>query len=425
MGLGFIYFMQGGKMDTNELKEKEEHEKDKASKILISTSKEESVGIKEFYPELNLNGVYGYYIFGRPVYTLIPYMDNVIISLPPYREESLMKEKLGIDLSALLELKGKKRVSIVLDSNPLEYKNLDYLDPIIEVAPSAEIRNYGYLSAISPSYQDYYSNSKSLFSGRLGSLSKNIEWNRFVNQAGKEMEHTGINMLSQIGALGYHNTYNGIVEKGKEDPVTAYRWAYYYSTFLADPVFCSLDGITPIDRNMIKKELNAIKNKLPGLQPDKRKFLDFPTDVGRAILDKYKICLPRELDTALRADGKKLRQVLYDVDQKVEGRGELVFEDRQQAIAQAVDEVKESVQSLDSTTMQKPGVKKTKMVIDLALGVTGIASMFMTKNPMFLELATLGISIDSMRVPEIFQGSIKRIKKTSHIVAMLGNENSK
>ncbi len=405
-------------MDYEQLKEKKAHEADKAARIAKSASSNNKKTIRDFYPELKLEGTYGHYIFERPVYTLIPYLDNILIDLPPYKNRQMLEEKLGVDFDTLIELVSRKRVSITLDSDPLDYKNLDYLDPILEYAPSAEIRNAGYLSVLSGSLDDFLEESKKLFSGNLGEYSKRIGWNHYVKGSENEIEHTGINILAQIGALGYYDTYQKILEKGKTDPATAYTWAYFYSGFLADPVFCSLDGITPLDKMNVERKMKSFGNEAKDIQINNGKFFNFPSDVGRAILDKFEIYLPNNIDIALEMDTSVLRKLLAEIDSRLEQNKDIKFEDRKIQVEEAVNEAAQSYDSLNSIT-QKLESPKVKKVAEITLGVTGLAAMVLTNQQLLFDAVSFGISAGILTVPQLLLERVMRFRKPSHMVAMM------
>lgn len=407
-------------MELSELTEKKEHEIEKSNRLAKSFTDKEKVSIRNFYPDLKLNGVYGHYIFGRPVYSLVPFMDKVIVNIPPYKTKSKLEDKTGLDIETLIELIDLGRVSVNIDSDPLLYEKLDFLDPLLEISPCSQIRNAAFMTSITNSFSKRVEESTNLFSGKLGAFSKKVGWDGYVNKAANEIENTGINILSQIGSLGYENTYNIIMSKGQRDPVTAYLWAFYYSTFLADPVFDSIDGIVPVDRNMLTRE----KNRLPGLPDNSEirdgRILSFPTDVGRMILSNLRINLPKNLDTALDVKSEDLRKLLLEVDRRMEHKNGLNFEEMKEEAERAVNEVMNATEPLTSTLSRLTGSRFNE-VVELSMGVTGLAAAALTHNPLFLELGALGgFSIAAAKVPELIAEQIVKFKKPSHVIVLLG-----
>lgn len=405
-------------MEKEELIEKRVKEQDIAEKLLRN-KKPENFSIKNLFPELKLHGAYGYYIFDKPVYALIPYFDNVIINIPPFKNKEALEKKLKISMDYLIELNERGRVSLNLDSDPVSYENLAYMDEIIENAPSSQIRNDTYLKFLNPD-NNYSKIANKIFDGNLRNYAKNIQWDKYVDKPEYEIENTAKNILSQLGTLGYQSLFDKLTN-GKYTPEEIYNIIYTYSSFLTDPVFYSLDGITPIDKYSIGNPINSsgYKDILPLLKDEINKsknVMEFPTDVGIELLKNNDIYFPSGIDIALEIDTKKARNALFELDRAVNvkmDREKII--DRKIALDDEFKQINEAVNVYD-----KWQNRKTREKIDITIGIIGAASTLFLDKPLLLtSIITAALSLESVNIPAKIAEKILKFKKPSHIVAYL------
>ena len=414
-------------MEKSQLIEKRFQEYEKAEKLL-KNRKPENFSIEKLFPELKLPEVnsrktYGYYIFDKPVYALIPYLDDIIINVPPFKNREALEKKLKISLDYLIELQERNRVSINLDSDPVAYENLDYMDEIIENAPSSQIRNDMYLKFINPE-NNYSEISNKIFDGKLFDYAKKIKWDAYVNKFENEIENTAKNILTQLGALGYKSLFDKLTG-GKYSPEEIYNLIYTYSSFLTDPVFCSLEGITPIDKYSIENPLNSDAYKdISPLLKDKigqsKKIMEFPTDVGIELLRNNGVYFPSGIDTALQIDTEKARKALFELDRAINERM-----DREKIVDRKIALEEEFKQINDAVNVyNKSQNNKIKDKVDITIGIIGAASSLFLDKPLLLaSLITTALSLESVNIPTKIAERILKFRKPSHIVAYMDFHN--
>jgi len=378
---------------------------------------------RDFFPDLRLGETYGYYIFRKPLWLLVPFYDTIIVNLPPLKDKSAFERILGLTLEDAVALQKKSRVQFTLDYEPTRYVGLDYLDPIIEYAPCHEIRLDALCKATRMKYDEYLKEGTRMFDGRLGDLARQFKWEEYVLDARKELEVSAASLFAELKCLGYDGLASRISNLAHYNAQLAYRCLYVYSSFLTDPVFRSLDGINPIESEFL--QLKTLYEELINcpLYADKE-VLYFPEDVGRALIKELRLDLPQDLDQALKASTGKARKALKELDETVKRMQSEKILDRSFALETALMEANEAIRSLQlhqvklrETTFRLAAAFR---LAKITIGLTGIATGALTGDPLLTcMLASTGIAIDALR--HFVEPTVKRVLRIphkSHVVSL-------
>jgi hypothetical protein len=408
-------------MDKKQIQEIDDREKAKCEYLLEKNRKKKRSSVLDFFPELRLRGVCGYFMFGQPVWLLIPYLDVVIVNIAPYKNEKALEAKLGLSVKTLLDLERKGRIQLLLDTSPLEYTNLDFLDPIIGKSGCSDYRLSAFSHCLTSRFKGYCAEGEKVFDGRLGGFAEEVGWSKFVKRPAKELEGTASTLYAQLLALGYHDLCKELSALAQEHPALAYRKLYVYARFLTDPTFYSLDGINPIETEYAK--MKEYCDECSKWEPRfRRRILPFSHDVGKAILENLKLRMPNDLEQALNIPTDKARRALSELDNVVTKKAGEKIVDRKMALEFAFMETNEAIRSVDAK-VARISRKKFKRVADagiVTIGVTGIVAANLIGAPLLSSIAaTLGIEtiLAMPRFVRQLPEAVMKLRKPSHVIA--------
>ena len=185
----------------------------------------------------------------------------------------------------------------------------------------------------------------------------------------------------------------------------------FYSDFLTEPIYSSLDGVHSLDSEAEK--IKAIYDEALKMHPKSEAEL-FPVDVGKALVEACEVNIEGFLD--LDIDAKRTRKALKSLDEAVEKEQIDKIYDRKKDLRDAINDAKEAVKSIEKT---KDRIEKAINYGSLTVGIVGPIAYKLTGDPLLallLELPCLSTDISKIATP--IAEVLVKLKKPNHVVML-------
>ena len=412
-------------MDIKELEEYEKKEKERAAKIYRKIYSKRKISIKDCYPDLKLKKPYGAYLMGAP--QSMPFLETHIVNISSFKDKDTFEKAYGIPLELLIELCNKERVAFLLNGPPTEFANLDYLDEILEFKPPS-------VSCRTPLYDELsFGEDKISFYAKEAYkvIQKEKSSKGFEEYASPEetLNDYVWNSYERLGIHGYDYLMKAVLKYAESidketvsdelmnPPDLIATMCIFYSKFLTEPIYSSLDGIHSLDSR--EKEIKSIYDEALKVYPESRAEL-FPAEVGKALIDACEIYLPQKQNIEgildLDIEAKKTRKALKSFDEAVEKEQSDKIVDRKRALRNAIVDTNEAVKSIEKT---KDGIKKAINYGSLTVGIVGPIAYKLTGDPLLAFLLELsGLSTKFSKIATPVTEVLAKLKKPNHVVML-------
>jgi len=412
-------------MNKKELEEYEIKEKERATEIYRKISSKRKISIKDCYPDLKLKKPYGAYLMGVP--HSLPFLETHIVNICPFRDKDTFEKAYGMSLELLIELYNRGKVEFLLNGLPTEFANLDYLDEILEFEPpsvSCRTSLYDELSFgedkisfyakeaykiiqkvnSSKGFEEYASQEETL---------KDYVWNSYVRLGIHGYDYLIKAVLKYAESIGREMVSNELMNP----PDLIATMCIFYSDFLTEPIYSSLDGVHSLDSEAEK--IKAIYDEALKMHPKSEAEL-FPVDVGKALVEACEVYLPQKQNIEgfldLDIDAKRTRKALKSLDEAVEKEQIDKIYDRKKDLRNAIVDTKEAVKSIEKT---KDRIEKAINYGSLTVGIVGPIAYKLTGDPLLallLELPRLSTDISKIATP--IAEVLVKLKKPNHVVML-------
>ena len=408
-----------------ELEEYEIKEEERAAEIYRKIYNKRKISIKDCYPDLKLKKPYGAYLMGAS--HSIPFLETHIVNVSSFKDKDTFERAYGMSPELLIELYKKGRVEFLLNGPPTEFANLDYLDEILEFEPPpVSCRNslYDELS---------FDADKSFFySKQAEKILQNVKCLKgFEEYTSPEetLKDYVWNSYMRLGIHGYDDlikavlTYAEGIDKEEvsnelmNPPDLVATLCIFYSDFLTEPIYSSLDGVHSLDSR--EKEIKSIYDEALMVYPESRSKLFPPVDVGKALIELYELYLPQKQNIEgildLDIEAKRTRKALKSFDEAVEKEQIDKIVDRKRALRNAIVDTNEAVKSIEKT---KDRIEKAINYGSLTVGIVGpIVSQITTENFLFSILfGSSGLSTRLSKIATPVAEVLAKRKKPNHVV---------
>ncbi|MBN4046075.1 hypothetical protein JYT57_00155 [Nitrosarchaeum koreense] len=295
------------------------------------------------------------------VLTQLPYYDSVILPIFPLQNEKVYEKSVGITVEQTIELSKVGKIIPVLQIPPLDFVNLDYLDPILELdLPVFNIRFPAFQIIRAVHVLEYHPNqmqewcdectqklekfntSENLENEktRLSGMSDSID---FHNSLMNNLDFSYANLhLSGFGDLA-----NDIVSLDNFQKIKTSLEVYDH--FLTGNSHHALGGMECWNPN----DVLAAKNL--GLSS----YREYPVDIGKFLVNNLKLVTLENhgfgeiIEITKQTD--KARNALFQLDDAIEKLQQDKIIDRSNALS---DLWKESNEIIDSMNKDKNQMKK-------------------------------------------------------------------
>ncbi|GEM_PF-7130213 len=398
-------------MERSQLEELWQKELEKANNIK-NKIKKDKISCKLFYPEFSdIKPPYTYRPHGIKVTEIISFNKTLIVNIRPIKKPQSFKEEYGLSVNDLIWLYEKRRVVFRVSKPHYSYANLDYLDPILELSPPYAGR-HRLLRIFPNTYEKWcreiwevlgsYSSDQELLTSKVLQMlyGKDLHplssFKEALQRYYAELCYfLGPNYTRELVKSALSGTISQISQL--DAAILSLR---SYSYFLIWPHTCCLDGINTVPSDTLKFLRKA------GLLPVE-KLKVFPYEIGRALIDHFRLNMPQDLDLAIEISPKKWFIALNELERLIESRELDRVGDSVQNIKNVLRELNEEIRA----------IKRRKQRLNEAsilLGVTGVL-MGLIRGPGIIQSL---LSIASPIIPQIFDEIVLRFTKPNHILIL-------
>lgn len=417
--------------------------------------KKDTVEILDFYPDLDLRTPYTSSNSAtsnniKP-YQLLPFFKTIIVDLMPLTDEVLFEKYYGMSVEELIELERKERVVIRLPSLYSNYKDLDYLDPILSRRPhSSFLINLAFGSLINDriakesadidnffKVRDFdFGNNVSMEMGMVDPLvlisSGIVTGNKphLANLTNNDYIKFTQNNFLKLNYAGYNNVNNflkGILDAGHGRLDWAFTYSSAYASFLADPLLNSLDGTHMVSYNLkevlndliIRTSNETLKN---GFLSKSSEILSY--DVGRTLSGEILMHLPLNIDDALDFDSKGAIDALKSLEKGITESSDEIIEFTS-ALQNKIYEAGQIVEGMRNAKEKYP----TNIAnIATTISLLGAGSAALSEDPHVKPILSatsliarvIGSTVKTESVEKFIEGVIK-LNKSDHVLFLYKN----
>ena len=395
-------------MELNELQEYQNKEWERIDEIRKKI--DEPFSQLDCFPELELEKRKPYCSTSFPPSTLIPFHKTVFVKIPPL-DQNEFKKIIQFNVEELIELEKRGRVAIILTQNPVDYLNLDYLDPIIEKNPPLSYRIIAYKEYLArDKLKQYGIEAECVFSQNPVWIFDN-KWKNYI--------HGVEGFFVDLKVCGYHEIADYLVGLSAIEPEITKILTMTYAQILCGDLI-SYGGINPLEKEVLvcAAKVNAGIKGFQMMKIDNHSEI-FPYEAGKFLTNQLRLIKPiysfgdNKLEKTLEVYPlyEKARQALNSLDKAIEENNEnkiqdsaMNYENEIQTIWNEVGKIEKESQKI-SETIQSIGIVGS-ITSPLLLGLPGI-------------LASLGFSIFSHRkIAEPISGYLSKVKKNANIVTV-------
>jgi len=315
-----------------ELQDYDEKELEKSEKLYYEAReklrRKQKISPSQFFSELRLEDriPYADWVIEVPIWVQIPYQKSLIVPIYPFATENKFVEATGVTPEEFTRLTKKGLIVPILYSPPLDYRNLDYLDPILTLKPNppSPYRTLSFLNAVNNRVdlvifnEDAINFASCLIPNFDGKHLEFLESRKFFCDSRKTLERDIRRSYYELCCLGYENLARQLEEALHKYPTKAeniFLSLHAYVSFLVYRFTAALDGTFTASRK-VAGLWQMLGLKLAG-------SLDvFPGDVGRLITEKLLLAPVKNLGQAedYYGDYDKCRHALKKLDEHISQR---------------------------------------------------------------------------------------------------------
>jgi len=316
------------------------------------------------------------------------------VKVPPFKKGEDLMDHLGLVSASLKDVAaflGDKLVDgrvVPLIENPTVYKDIAYLDPLLEKHPPSDIRAVGLIETLfGPDLRKYIDEGENAFRGKVPEGWRREAMERLGRQSHAPPHRFPAMCYAFLKASGYDPMVHAIERCLEKSPEAAVHLSVLYYMFLIRPFTLGLCGSPQYDQRF------SSVAALIGI--DLPKSTVFPLEVGKVIADYYDLGFlaepdERAADLIYREKSvEKARALLEAFDAKVrEGQVNDAIRTSTE-IRQALLEASEAIPTIDKQ------FERMKYITGVArVGFTGIAALHPDINVRFLGLlANFGYTV--------------------------------
>lgn len=199
---------------------------------------------------------------------MLPFFDQLIYNLSPM-SESDFKKYIDIEIDDIVRLVKENRLILNLEGSYINYKSLDYLDPVLELNPPSNSREMLLVNfLLNGKIKDFIVESNKIFDNNI---TPNTGWkNDYIRNVFNRT-------YFEMAAIGELNTLHEMIEKGQ------YLGIFTGSSILIGPFLWGLGGAPNYEKSHID-----IYEDMSGIKGEKI----FPIEIGKFLTEKYDLFFP-------------------------------------------------------------------------------------------------------------------------------------
>ena len=356
-------------MQEKELMTYEEQEQERVASLLYELEGVKYFTIRDFFKELRLSSPYTRLNI-HPFWIGLPFYKTLIFDLHPFQSEQILLQGQGVTVNQLLSLQEEGKIQIILSGPPKIYQGLDYLDPILRLnPPSYSYRLSAYVSRLHgfDTLEDWRAEGAEIFGGKLGKLFNDSK----VATEQDYFEKTFISAWVNVRALNLHSVAEAIKLAATRNPYAAGVYLELFHEMACAPITTCLKGCHSIPADYIDAATFYLRNQNCDLNGIKKYFKnEFNQEIGRLLIDRYRLIRPRTLSNALEVypDYNEARLALKALSEFVEENSP----DHVDSAAKAVSKAFEDVYKIKSRKKKfETAFQVTGIVGSASLGLTG------------------------------------------------------
>jgi hypothetical protein len=274
------------------------------------------INIADFFGDLKLESPFCDRLPGIPIWMLLPFYNQVIVWLEPYRSSMAFEKIYGLKPNVFADLCGSKdapgKIVPILNAPPHAFAGIKHFDRILSLEPPTMWRDFFFQRAlIGPEkFSEARKEAREVLPKKLKGRG------RFASLRGTNrgsVRDLAISCYSEICSFGGQELARKVVSdtSSSEQMVDL---LFYYSLILYDSLVSPLGGNYPCTREQLKTYAEQI------LKHGNKCLEEFPVEIGKSLISGLKMPLPTDPSSCqwwtskARDLWKPARKALKDLD---------------------------------------------------------------------------------------------------------------
>jgi hypothetical protein len=266
-----------------------------------------------FFKDCGLRNPFAYVQHGVPVLPLLFFFDQILLPIPPIKKKHDF-EKRALDVDTLTALVDRRRIIPMLTGPHSHYAGIDFLDPILESAPSGAVRSQMLLKAMvgDDAYLAFSRRGLLLFRDRL-SPERHRRFEEEYKRGRQVLETTAASWYVEFACLGYQRLAEQIFGIASVNAEMALQSMDILAALLTIPIVSGFGGFYNVESHLARE----------GLAPAKSTGSLSLLETGQMLTEEYPITLVEEasIETIEEVHGSaaaiRLRKSLAEIDKAV------------------------------------------------------------------------------------------------------------
>jgi hypothetical protein len=276
----------------------------------------DAVDIMSFFPELKLAAPFCDRLPSVPVWLMLPYYNQIIVWLEPYRSADTFERTYGLPPEALTDLCGTPRepgkIVPILNAPPQAFAGIPHFERILALRPPTMWRDFFFQRALigARGFSEARREALEIISRKLGSRT------RYASLRGTSrgtVRDLAVSCYCEVCSFGGQDLARRVVQD-TSTPVQMVDLLFYYSLMLYDSLVSPLGGNYACTREQLSNLVCEVGS------PTTSNLEQFPVEIGRNLIDELHMPLPTDPRirdwwvTDARDIWKPARKALKDLD---------------------------------------------------------------------------------------------------------------
>jgi hypothetical protein len=212
-----------------------------------------------FFKDCGLRNPFAYIHHGVPVLPLLFFFDQILLPIPPIKKKHDF-EKRTLDVDILAALVDRRRIIPMLTGPHSHYAGIDFLDPILESAPSGAVRSQMLLKAMvgDDAYLAFSRRGLLVFRDRL-SPERHRRFEEEYKRGRQVLETTAASWYVEFACLGYQRLAEQIFRIASVNAEMALQSMDFLAALLTVPIVSGFGGFYNVESHLAREGLAPVQ----------------------------------------------------------------------------------------------------------------------------------------------------------------------
>lgn len=379
--------------------------------LLSENADQRFVNIQNFFPEIDFRPPFCDRLPGVPVWVLLPFYNQIIVWLEPFRTPSAFARAYGLAPTVFADLCGDKvgagKLLPILNAPPTAFAGLKHFERILALRPPTLWRDFFFQLALVGvrAFEQARTEAEAAIPRRLSSR------RRFASLRASDrgsVRDFATSCYCQICAFGGAEIAARVVRESASWDVALDR-LFYYAVVLYDSYVSPIGGTYPCSREQLRvfAPLAASGATLPNLE-------EFPVEIGKQLIDQ--VALPMPVISCARewwlTEGRRIwkpaREALASLDRALDSASA-------PEIGRSGSALKDVWMQINAEVTRSRTLKKRMTWALSSVGVLGAAAgLLLPQLPGFIASALSStVTLNVFDVPRVYA----RLFRPRHLIA--------